>query len=339
MSLNSASISTMPLGADFESIIDCLKSNNNFIVVTHISPDPDAIGSSVSLAIALRKLGKEASVFLPEIISEKFSKQLVPPGMIFDGGIEKLKQVLPSAVLVGIDCATKKRLGEEINQTFDLAKSSVNIDHHASNEKWANLNWVVTEAAASAMLAGEIIKSLNVSLTIEIANLLFAGLMDDTGSFRYSNTDQKALSVAADLVGSGADPSMVSSILYFQVPERVLRLRSAALSTLEVFGDGKISLLYVTDELLTKFNCTAEDTEGLVDLARSIEGVCVAFFIRQISSGYKISARSKDKNVDVNKFAANYGGGGHPAAAGFTIEKNLDQVLNILRTDGISLLK
>jgi phosphoesterase RecJ-like protein len=321
---------------EFDAIIDQIKTSNSFVISTHISPDSDAIGSSVGLALALISMNKTATVYLPEKLSSKF-ESLVPKGIIFKGTEEELKILLKSSTFIGVDCATKKRLGEVIYNNFALALNTLNIDHHASNENWGAYNWIADTTAATAVMISRIIESLDLSCDPVMSNLLYAGILDDTGSFRYSNTNVEALEYAADLVQSGASPSAISQILYFEIPERVLKLRAKCLNTLETLCEGKISLLFVTNEMLNEFSCEAEDTEGLVDQARSIQGVKVAFFLREIDGGFKVSARAKDETVDVNQFAAQFGGGGHKAASGFSLNMDLENALSTIRSQSIKI--
>lgn len=319
-----------------DALFEKLKSEKKFIIATHISPDADAISSSVGLAILLRTLGKEVKVFYEEPLPEKFLK-LVDATLIIN--TEKdLESIISTSVLVGVDCATKKRLGEVVNKHFSSAVFTLNIDHHESNELWASLNWVIKDAPATAYMIYLLSKEIGVKLTHQQSNLLYSGIMDDTGCFRYSNTTKECLAVCAELVGEGANPNYVSNILYYEVPERVLRLRAAAASTLEIYGNGRIALIYLTDSVLKELNCTSDDTEGLIDIVRAVEGVKVAFFAREIEKGFKVSARSKDEKIDVNKFASKFGGGGHKAASGFTLNESLENVLKILRTESLDLV-
>lgn len=320
-----------------KDIITNLQSEDSFVIVTHISPDADAISSSVGLAYILHTLGKKVKVFFEEDIPSKF-KKLVDTSYIITSEAE-LISLLPDSVLVGVDCATRKRLGEYVTNHFSSSKETVNIDHHESNEAWANKNWIVKDAPATAYMISLLADDLGVSLTPDLSNLLYSGIMDDTGCFRYANTTSECLEVCARLIKNGAKPQYISSILYYEVPERVLKLRARAAETLETFSDGKIALIYVLKKTLDELACTPDDTEGLIELVRSVEGVKVAFFAREINDGFKVSARSKDESIDVNRFALQYGGGGHRMASGFTLPYSLEQVLAILRTESLQLIK
>jgi len=311
------------------AIYDAAKSSKEVIVVTHISPDADAVGSSLGLALLLEKNGIEANCFFSEKLPVKLLS-LVDKNRVFFAEDELIEKLNNGALLIGVDCATKKRLGEVVYKNFSLAKATINIDHHASNENWGELNWVVPDAAATAEMIFGFSNSLSLKLNSDIANLLYAGILDDTGSFCFSNTSGKTLRVSADLIDAGANPAEISNNLYFQVPEKVWRLRSKSLLTLRLEHQGRVGLMFVTQEMLNETGCLSEDTEGLVDIIRSIQGVEVAFFVREIENGFKVSARSKNPEIDVNSFASFFGGGGHKAAAGFTIVDNLDTALDLI---------
>lgn len=319
-----------------QALIDKLKAGDEFVIVTHISPDADAISSSIGLAQILSLLGKKAKVFFEEDIPNKFKKLISLSYLI--NSEQELISLLKTSTLVGVDCATKKRLGDVVNKHFELAKDTLNIDHHESNENWAKINWVVKDSPATASLIHELAGNLEVKIPQDLANLLYSGIMDDTGCFRYANTTSECLNACADLIKQGAKPQYISSILYYEIPERVLKLRALAASTLETFAQGKIALIYVTKKILEDLNCVSDDTEGLIDLVCSVEGVKIAFFAREIDNGYKVSVRSKEDGVDVNKFAERFGGGGHKMAAGFTLNQPLEKVLDILRTDSLILI-
>lgn len=311
------------------SIYDLIEGSQEVVIVTHISPDADAVGSALGLAILLKNSGTNANCYFSESLPSKLIP-LVDFERVFFAEDELVKKLSSGAILVGVDCATKKRLGEVVYKSFPLAKTTINIDHHASNENWGQTNWVVPNAAATAEMIFEFSQSASLKLDSQIANLLYAGILDDTGSFCFSNTTGNTLRYAAELIDAGANPANISNYLYFQVPERVWRLRSQSLMTLRLEHQGKVGIMYVTQKMLDETGCVSEDTEGLVDIIRSIQGVEVVFFVREIENGFKISARSKNPNIDVNNFAAHFGGGGHKAAAGFTIVENLASTLEII---------
>lgn len=307
-----------------EEILSEIRSTDRIVLATHISPDPDAIGSAGSLCLALREIGKDAVFYLPEKLSGKLAK-------LFPLTYTTNEVPSESYLLIGLDCATKKRLGKDNERLCSNASMVINIDHHVSNEHWGKINHIVGDEAATAILVHELIQELGIKYSEMIANLLYAGIMDDTGSFRYSNTSANALTTCADLVKRGARPEFIADILYFQEPLRVMRLRGKALKTLTLFENDSAALVYVDQEMLKSTGAQPDDTEGVIDIARAIEGVEIALFIRQMDTDtWKGSVRAKNLKYDVGELAAQFGGGGHKAAAGFTIKGSRVDVTNRL---------
>ena len=297
-----------------------LKSFNSVIVSAHISPDADAIGSSAGLALGLARLGKKAAVYLYDPVIEKM-RPLVGDAPI----VNQLPNVSVDAVVV-VDTASRRRVGEDGDGLFKLGKTVVNIDHHISNDNWGDHNYIDSAAAASAIIVYELLSELGNGFDTRISNLLYAGLSDDTGQFRYSNTDKRSLTTAAALVEIGAEPHIVANAMYYSVPTRVQRLRALALAGMQIELGGRAAIVVCTKEMLSEAGAKDEDTDGLIDEARAVEGTDCAILIRELSQGWKISLRSKRLDFDVNRIAGIFGGGGHAAAAGCKIGGSLEQV-------------
>ncbi len=307
-----------------KSIAKILQTGTQSLVCTHVSPDPDAIGSGGALCHLLSALGHQAVLYLPEGFPERFRSLL--------GDLPTVHELSAATyeLVVAVDTASAPRLGPEHEAILAAGKPVINLDHHASNSAYGTENFIDASAAASAALVYRLFKELQVELTPLAANLLYAGLLDDTGSFRYSNTDVESFQTAAGLLEAGANPEVISNSLYFSIPERVLKLKAAAIEHLSVELDGQLALIVVTDEMLTRLGASAEETEGIVDIARSVEGVSAAVFLRETRSSWKASLRAKGADIDVNAIAARFGGGGHRAAAGCRLEGSLAEVRQAL---------
>lgn len=311
-----------------------LATEKSVVVCCHISPDPDAIGSAAALQLILKASGANACFYLPEVLPGVLSPYLENVSII-----SEISDIPADAVPVVVDTATKERTfaDDSFFERFDAGQVYV-IDHHASNVGWGTQNFIDATAAASAVIVYEIAKCLNVELCVDSASLLYAGLNDDTGSFRYSNADERSFLVAGSLVGAGAKPEEIANALYFSIPERVMKLRSLALTTLQTHADGLVASIAITQKMLKDCGTAVEDSDGIVDIARSLEGVsCAIFFRQRQEGGWRVSLRSKVPTIDVNKVAANFGGGGHNAAAGCTLsssgtyEESLKLVLDVLQ--------
>ncbi|MCB0359803.1 MAG: DHH family phosphoesterase [Bdellovibrionales bacterium] len=304
-----------------DDVVLSLEKAKEILVTAHTSPDADAIGSAAALVDGLRSLGHRAFLSFAEPIPETL-EPLVAGIPLEIGAVEE--SVVDAVVVV--DTATPGRTSQPIAQLKELQAPLIIIDHHISNPGWGDTNFIDSDAPASAVLVMMLLEQMGAPMTPRIANLLFMGLLDDTGSFRFSNATARAFEAGAKLVAAGAEPLRIANQLYFSVPQRQLQLRKAALQTLRLELDGRAALIVVTDDMLRQAGARAEDTENLVDEARSIAGTVVAIFIRQMAPGWKVSLRSKDERVDVQQVAQRFGGGGHRAAAGCRLSGNLEQV-------------
>ena len=291
------------------------------IVSAHVAPDPDAIGSSFGLASVLAARGCRAEVYLADGVPERL-QPLLPPEIVWSSEVPTRSV---DAIVV-IDTASRQRVGKEFEALYRLGAQTFNIDHHVSNDSWADKNFVDGSASAAAVLVWRLARALGQKLDPITANLLYGGLVDDTGSFCFSNVGPEAFACGASLVESGAEPEAVANVLYFNVPERVIKLQAAAFSVLKTHLGGKIASLRVTRAMLDQCGARPEDTEGLVDIARRMQGTVGAFLQRELPEGWKISLRAKSSDLDVNAVASTFGGGGHRAAAGCRIDGPGDEV-------------
>ena len=298
-----------------QQIAELLRSQNSFLVLTHYRPDGDAIGSQLALALLLKGLGKTVEVWNDDDVPAKLrflshSDWITrPPAEPKDFD-----------VVIAIDTSTWQRVGTAA-QRIRNKKHFVNIDHHISNEKFGEINWVVPEAPASGQIAFDLIKRGGFKLTREIATCLFAAISTDTGSFSYGSTTAESLRVAAELVDTGIDVGEICRHVYESYPYARLMLLQKALAQLQLADQKRIAYTWVTVEMFEESGAQREDTEGLIDYARAINGVLVALLFEEMTEPGKIriSLRSKHPKVDVNSIARRFGGGGHHAAAGARI--------------------
>lgn len=295
-----------------------ISKSKSFLIFTHIFPDPDAIGSAFALAQGLITLGKHANVHIPQGIIPRML-DLVSTEIDL-ASLDLSKHDFDYAIIV--DTANKERASGLMTGI-----KTINIDHHESNDLWGDLNYIDATSPSSTVIVAELLAELGLkSLDSKIANLLFAGLSDDTGSFKFSNATPRAFKAAATFIEAGASPSDIANRLYFSQKANRIKLQAKALQDLRFYLSGKVSLLTLTQALLEECEASADDTDGLVDIARSVEGVEVAVFIRQNAEKWKVSLRSKSDNISVNAIANLFGGGGHPAAAGCTLTGDIKDV-------------
>lgn len=300
--------------------VEVLKASAEVAVCCHVSPDGDAYGSMIGLGLALEKLGKKIymSWGSPELVIS-YSYSFLP-------GVDRLVTLdqMPEKVetFVAIDCGDVKRL-EQLMPRFDDAGTSLNIDHHLSNTDYGDINLVDPQRASSSELAYELIQRLGLEVDADIATLLYAGLVTDTGRFQYSNTGAGTLRTAAELRELGADHLMIGEKIYESASFDQLRILGTVLSRAKL-EDGVVYSWLETGDLGDTGLDAAED---IIDTLRSIREARIAMFLKQQpTGGWKGSLRSRGGG-DVSVVAKSFGGGGHAAAAGFSVQGELDEVI------------
>ncbi len=307
-------------------LLTFLKEEEKFFIATHISPEADAIGSSLALSLALESLGK---------ITVLYDKDPVPKVCHFLPTCEKFNNSIPQFItsdfaLILLDCNTLRRAGIE-GLTF---KCSAVIDHHETEQDFGDIKWILPEAAATGVMVFYLIKELGITITRDMAINLFSAIAIDTGTFRYGNTTAEALRIAAQLVDAGASPSHISENLYEGWSQERFALLINTLNTLEVRGN--IAMTFITREMYKKTGATPEDTEHFPAFTKIIKDIKVSVFFREIDDNYwKVSLRSKG-NINVALVASLFNGGGHKNAAGYIVRSDLvsakESLLNALVT-------
>jgi len=302
-----------------QNILAEIRAGSSFLVTTHESPDGDAIGSSLALASFLRKIGKEVCVHYRDPVPELYA---------FLPGSDTVLPHIPDRdfdVAFVLDIGELRRAGEEFC-AFTRAGRVVNLDHHLTSENFGDYNIIDPVAAATGILVHRIAAAYGYPLDLETALCIYVAIITDTGSFRYSNANREAFTIAGEMIECGVNAWDVAEKLYENQPQKRLELLSRALDTLDVICGGQAASLTVTTDMYAETGADAELTDGFVNYPRSIRGVEVAIFFRQIDdSKYKVGFRSKGA-VNVAVFAESLGGGGHHNAAGCTVAGTLEQV-------------
>lgn len=300
-----------------EHILEEIKKAKKIVILTHENPDGDAIGSSLGMYIALRKMGKEPDIIIPEL----------PRAYNFLPEIENVKkegQKEPYDLAIALDCVTIKMLNGWANY-FEDAKVKVTIDHHGTNTMYGDYNYVNPDAPACAQTLISIIQYFGVEIDKKIGTCLLTGIITDTGGFQYQSTTPETFEFAAELLQTGVNVSDVYKRVMNTMTKANFELRKRAIERMEFFKEGKIAFTYVTKEDIEEANAETGDFEGIVEEGRNIEGVEVSIFLRETQKGFKVSLRSNDY-VNVSDVCLLFGGGGHIHAAGCTIAQSLEQV-------------
>lgn len=309
-------------------IADRLCELDDFVVCGHVSPDGDCLGSQLALAAALRRLGKRVSCVLVKDEPVEANLLRVLDGaqdLVFAGACKGA----PGA-FVGVDVPTRERIGEAACALLDQAPFSFTIDHHAVDTTMCDMVYVDPDAASTTMLIWELAGYLGVERTGAVANCCYTGLVTDTGRFQYQNTDERCMSLAAEMVAAGADPASVSREVFQNRTYASMRLEATAIMRAEFSEDGATALGYLTREDFARFGAQKSDAEPVIDALRRIEGVRVACMLREQEDCIRGSLRAKD-DTDVSAIARTFGGGGHVAAAGFTLYCTLDDAVAQVR--------
>jgi phosphoesterase RecJ-like protein len=302
----------------FRAIFD---DHADFAIFSHVDPDGDALGSSLALAWALRERGRGAVVI---------NESPVPQNLRFLPGAETIRRPSqfqrPFDAALVLDCSSLERIGPGAAALVSPKAAIACIDHHVGNAAFGNPRLVVPEASATAELVHDLLAAIDMPITPDMAQCLYVGLASDTGAFRFQNTTPKALRLAARLVDHGAKPAEAADWLYSQKSPGSLRILGLALASLESLAGGTVSVLTISRSMFDRAEATSEDADGIVQYAKSLLGARVGVLLQEVEPGQvRISFRS-DGTVDVNEFAARFGGGGHRVAAGAKISGDLPTV-------------
>ena len=313
----------------FKKAWEKIKDSNHIVLASHINPDGDALGSSLSLYPILKEMGKKVTIF-------NATKPL-PMYLDFLPNFDKVTDKLPKNydLLVSFDSGSFDRLGIEEKPPF-----LINIDHHISNTKYGDINIIDSKAASTSQVVYNMLKANNVQIPASSAVCIYTALVTDTGSFQYESVNDKVFEMAADLVRCGVKPDFVAKMLFQRDRLSRLRLLAKAYETIELTCDGKVAFVEVTKEMMEITGAIKDDTDTIVNSVRAIASVEVACMLREDDDGIKISLRSKNY-ADVSKVATKYGGGGHIRAAGATIKDEFDfkKVKEMLKEDLCKIVK
>ncbi len=307
-----------------DEVADELRAASSIVVLAHVRPDGDAIGSEIALASSLRAIGKEVTVlnedgcpstlaFLPE------SETVGRPGA----------EPIAADLCVALDTANRTRLGEGcLAATADIPRL-LTIDHHISNEGYGDIVHVDDGAPATGQIIYELIVSHDFPLTDAARDALFVAISTDTGGFRYPATNARTYEIGAALIRAGADCGRLSSLTYERYPYRRIELLRELLGVLKLNSDGRLSSWSLDLKTKDAMSLRPDDSEGIIDVIRAIDTVVVAVFFEELRNGtVRISMRSKDREVaDVCKICQAFGGGGHALASGARVEGDLDDVV------------
>jgi phosphoesterase RecJ-like protein len=311
-----------------DKILKQLNKSRNVLITSHINPDGDAIGSLVALGAALETRGINPTLF---------NASPIPAVYRFLPGVERIVRRLEGDLqfdtAVVLDCGDLDRVGDRAD-LIAAVPVVINIDHHVTNSGFGHLQIIDAAACATAEIVHGLIKALDVEIDQTMATSIYTGIVTDTGSFRFSNTNHAAFAICDEMVKMGVEPYNVAQHLYGTYSLGRIKLLNLALESIEISHNGNVSMMMLTRQMLNETGTHPEDADGLINYARRIEDVKLAAMIQEQENGhhgqggvkeYHVSLRS-DGSVDVAAIAAGFGGGGHPSAAGFGIKTTLSDL-------------
>ena len=296
--------------AELAPIRDRLLNRARFIVTSHARPDGDSLGSQLALAEALARLGKEVRLVNADPPPARYAFLPGAPAIEVGGPVEDTADTV-----VVLECGA---LGRTEVPGLE-GRFIVNIDHHAGNTGYGDVNWCDESACACGELVFELVGALGVDLTPSIATNLYVAILTDTGSFRHANITARTFDICRRIAGAGVDPAAVAARVFNNGSLGRLRLTGRVLDRMQLEADGRIAVLAVDEAMLQETGCEADDLEGVVNLPLAAADVKAVILLKAFGPGLRVSLRSKDE-IDVRRVASSFGGGGHRNAAGLTIE-------------------
>ena len=316
-------------------IINQIKKSKNILVASHSDPDGDAVSSLLAMGLTLIYLGKKTTLYNYSSIPAVY--RFLPSVECIIDHIEPVNGYDTAMIL---DCGDISRVGPA-SENISRIPVVINVDHHVSNTGFGDLQFVDPDACSTAEIVYRIIKALKIRIDRGIATSIYTGILTDTGSFRFSNTNQAAFAISQEMTELGVEPYNVAQHVFGTYSLERIKLLNLALDSLEISENGKLSIMTVTNAMFDFTETQPEDVDGMINYARRIQDVKVAALIQEQRNGrprsenkrrFHVSLRS-DGSVDVAAIAGAFGGGGHPSAAGFQAETSLVQ----LKSDIITL--
>jgi phosphoesterase RecJ-like protein len=308
----------------YQQVIDLLSRCKRVLLTTHVRPDGDALGSTAALAMGLKQKGIDAQVLLLSHLPRKYAfifqdnaivfhdaETAWPPGLSLD----------TFDAFVAVDTGTWSQLPGLQEKVLAYKKPKLVIDHHLTQEDWADVKLVIKEAAAAAEIVAEILTLWDVKIDANIASALYVAIASDTGWFQFSNTRPYTMRLAAMLMEAGVDTDRLYQLLYQNERKERVALQARALGSLELLKDGRLAVMRISRADFDQTGANVPDTENLINLPLQIATVevCVLLTEPRDAGPVRASLRSKGQ-IDVAKFAQQFGGGGHARASGLKLE-------------------
>ncbi len=317
---------------EYDEIIALIAKSHNILIVPHIDPDQDALGSGTALILALSRRNYQCKLGLQDDNHEQFNYVLPEKSYI----IYSEKEDPGFDLIITVDIGSQERMGK-YHQLLNSDVPVINLDHHIDNDNFGDINIADIHYSSTSELVYEFLGYHNFTITDKMAYCLYTGIVFDTGSFRYSLTSSKTHVIASELLKYNIDTNAVYERLFENLSESALKLRNIVTSTLELYCNRELAFTFI--RLSFYDECGADESDGstLVKIGASLQGVQVSIFLKEKKDRLiKVSLRSKG-DFKVNEIAKKFGGGGHEKAAGFIIEDNFQHAKDIITSKVIPL--
>lgn len=303
----------------YAEIKEILKCGRKILVVSHVDPDGDAIGSQLAFAAYLKQLGKDVLLVREKDIPHKY--QFLPH-------LENIKPIdsLPVGTRVDtavvLECPNFGRIGRAASLLGDDV-TIISIDHHRDSGELGAVNWIEPDRSSVGEMVYEYFAAVGYPIDAAVATQLYTAILTDTGRFRYQSTAPRTMQIAGELIRAGADPKLICDSVYYNLSQSTVKLTARVLSTIEFHQDGTVCFLTLTKKMLTESGANMAESDGLVDFSLFANGVVVGALLKaHDETQTRVSLRSRD-GINVAAIAALFGGGGHFNASGCTMPMNL----------------
>lgn len=301
---------------DFSDLSKFFDEHDNFLILTHKSPDGDTLGCGFGLCNYLRENGKKANVINSDRFPERYK-------FLYDGYY--VQDFKPECV-VAVDIADTQLLGSRLSDFAQVGKIDLCIDHHVSNKFYAERTYLDGEASAACLILYEFLKSIGGNISDQTAKCLYTGIATDTGCFKYENTTPRAHMAAADLMTYDINFADINRKMFDVKSKGRLAVEQAVVANMEYYFDGECAVITITKELMSSCGVEEAEFDGLASLPLQVEGVKIGITIKQRHENvFKLSVRTAE-DIDASAFCREFNGGGHVRAAGCEIEGDLETV-------------
>ncbi len=313
-------------------IISAVQDHESFLIATHVRPDGDAVGSLLGMKLMLQRLGKHVHACSQDRFPPEYHF-LPGTGQVYHQPIENSDY----EVAILLDCGDFDRVGDDIAEFISRhVPVVINIDHHCIQKPFGNVFWIETSASSTCEMLFDLCMHMSLAPDADLATLLYTGIMTDTGSFRFSNTNRRVFDIVSHLIGAGADPAYIAEQVYDSASPEKLTLLAQVLGTIQFHAGSKIVSAELTRNMLSRTSASYADSEGFINHLRSVKSVDLAILFREGSDGLiHVSLRSKE-GIDVARLAQRHGGGGHRQAAAFRLPGSLYSVRSMFIGEAVN---